>query len=118
MAFDEKLAERVREVLAGKPGLREQRMFGGLSFLINDHMCCGLVGEDLVVRVGPEAYEEALTEPYARKMDFTHRPLRGFVYVAPGGTESDEGLRDWVERGVAYAGSLPPKKKRNRKSLD
>lgn len=114
MAYDEGTAERIRAILADVPGVREQKMFGGLSFLLNDHMACGLNGEDLVVRVGPDAYEEALQQPHARKMDFTHRPLRGFVYVAPAGIESDEGLTDWVGRGMAYAGSLPPKKKKRR----
>lgn len=110
MAFDEALAERVRALFAGVDGVREQKMFGGLSFLVGGHMCCGLTGEDLVVRVGPEAYEEALEQPHARKMDFTHRPLRGFVYVAPAGTGSDESLAAWVARGLSYARSLPPKK--------
>ena len=114
MAYDETLAERIRAILDDVPGVREQKMFGGLSFLVNDHMACGLNGDDLVVRVGPEAYEEALALPHARKMDFTHRPLRGFVYVAAGGTESDEHLADWVGRGVSYASSLPPKKKKRR----
>ena len=116
MAYDEELAERVRGILAETPNVREQRMFGGLSFLVDDHMCCGLHGEDLVVRVGPDAYEEALHRPHARKMDFTHRPLRGFVYVAPMGWETDEGLREWVGRGLAYVKTLPPKKKRRKKS--
>ena len=113
MAFDEALAERIRAVFADVAGVREQKMFGGLSFLVNDHMCCGLNDDDLVVRVGPDAYEEALHLPHARKMDFTHRPLRGFVYVASAGTESDEDLADWVERGLKYVHSLPPKKKKS-----
>ena len=111
MGYDEALAERIRDHLGDLPGLREQKMFGGLSFLVNGHMSCGVLEEDLVVRVGPDAYEEALAEPHARKMDFTHRPLRGFVYVAPAGTGNDESLAAWVDRGVAYARSLPPKKK-------
>ena len=111
MAFDQALAERVRVLFADVPGVREQKMFGGLSFLVHGHMCCGLNGEDLVVRVGPDAYEEALDQPHARKMDFTHRPLRGFVYVAPGGTERDEDLAVWVRRGLSFVSSLPPKKK-------
>lgn len=112
MAFDEALAERIRAQFADVPGVREQKMFGGLSFLVNDHMCCGLHEDDLVVRVGPDAYEEALDQPHARKMDFTHRPLRGFVYVAPGGTDRDEDLAAWVDRGLTYVRSLPPKKKK------
>ena len=90
-------------------------MFGGLTFLVNGHMCCGLHGEDMVARVGAEAYQEALHLPHARKMDFTHRPLRGFVYVAPGGTADDESLADWVQRALDYVLTLPPKKPKKRR---
>ena len=116
MAYDEQLAERVRGILAKTAGVREQKMFGGLSFLVNDHMCCGLNDDDLVVRVGPEAYEQLLDEPHARKMDFTHRPLRGFVYVAPMGTKTDEALAAWIEHGLAYVRTLPPKKRRKKRN--
>ena len=81
----------------------------GLAFLLRGNMCVGIVGSDLMVRVGPEAHDDALRRPHARPMDFTGRPMKGFVYVAAAGYESDADLRDWVARGVAFASSLPPK---------
>lgn len=109
MAYDGALAERVREALTGNSGVVERKMFGGLAFLIEGNMCCGIVGQDLMVRVGPDAYTEALDHPHAREMDFTGRPLTGFVFVEPGGLVSDSDFRAWVEQGVRFARSLPPK---------
>lgn len=109
MAYDEGLAERIRDVLADEHGLTEKRMFGGLAFLLKGHMCVGIVKDDLMVRVGPDAYEGLVKQPHARKMDFTGRPMKGFLYVAPSGFESDGDLRRWVGHGVAYAGGLPGK---------
>ncbi len=85
-------------------------MFGGLAFLLQGHMACGVVGDDLVVRVGPDAYAAALRRRHARPMDFTGRPLTGFVYVGSDGTRAARALHDWLERGVAFAGRLPSKK--------
>ena len=109
MAYDEQLAERVRRLLAQHDGLVEKRMFGGLSFILRGNMCCGVVRDDLVIRVGREEYGTLLAEPHARPMDFTGRPLRGFVYVGPDGYRSDGALEKWLERGVDFAMSLPPK---------
>ena len=109
MAYDEQLADRVRSVLGAFPDIAERKMFGGLAFLVRGHMCCGVVGGEIMVRVGRESYEAALHEPYAREMDFTGRPLRGFVYVAAEGLASEGDLRAWVERGARYAESLPAK---------
>lgn len=109
MPYDEGLTERIRELLGPRPDLTEKRMFGGLCLLINGNMACGITGEDLMVRVGPDDYEEALAEIYSRPMDFTGKPLRGFVYVDPEGFEADVDLEEWVLRGVLFAESLPPK---------
>jgi hypothetical protein len=109
MAYDEKLAQRVRQVLADQPTLAEKKMFGGLSFMISGNMCCGVLNDDLVVRVGQNGYKEALAAPYVRPMDFTGRPLEGMVFVGPGGYRSDEALKEWVGRGVRFALSLPSK---------
>lgn len=109
MAYDEKLAERVREVLRGCRGVSEKKMFGGLAFLVKGHMACGVIGEDLMVRVGADAYEAALRKAGARPMDFTGRPMKGMVYVGPRGHRRAPSLRAWVEQGVSYAKSLPPK---------
>jgi len=112
MAYDEGLAQRIREVLDdGVDGdvITERKMFGGLAFMLGGNMCVGVVAEDLMVRVGPDAYAEALAEHDAREMDFTGRPLKGMVYVDGAQLDSDERLIEWVRRGVAFAGSLPPK---------
>ena len=84
-------------------------MFGGLCFLLGGNMCCGIVGEELMLRVGPEAYESVLGREHAREMDFTGRPLRGFVYVDPPGVRSDAELGSWVDRSLEFVLSLPPK---------
>ena len=107
MSFDEGLGERIREVLGERSDVSEKRMFGGLAFLVRGRMCVGIVKDDLMVRVGPEAHEHLVREPHAREMTFTGRPMKGFVYVAPPGFESDADLRRWVGRGVSCACSLP-----------
>ncbi len=109
MAYDEQLASRIRKALARHEGLTEKKMFGGISFMLHGNMCCGVVRDDLVVRVGPDLYEEAVMEPHARPMDFTGRPLKGLVYVGPGGHRSDEALAKWLKRDVDLTASLPPK---------
>src|SRR5262245_24010465 len=109
MAYDEGLAERIRGVLRDEPAVSERRMFGGLAFLVRGNMCVGIVGDDLMVRVGPEAHEQLVRAPHAREMDFTGRPMKGFIYVAADGYESDADLESWVQRGMAYVSALPRK---------
>ena len=109
MAFDEALAARVRAVLSNTQGLQEKRMFGGLAFLLNGNMCCGVHGRELIVRLDPERTKEALQEQDVRVFDLTGRPMQGWVLVAPGGVETDDDLRSWTAMGVAFAGSLPTK---------
>lgn len=109
MAFDDGLAERIRDLVADELGLSERKMFGGLCFLLYGNMCFGIVGSELMVRVGPDAYDAALVLPDAREMDFTGRSMRGMVYVGEGGLAEDDLLSAWLERGLAFAGSLPPK---------
>ncbi len=84
-------------------------MFGGLCFMSGGNMCFGIVGDELMVRVGPDRYEDLLAEPHAREMDFTGRALRGMVYVDPDGITEDPDLRRWLDRGLEFARSLPPK---------
>jgi hypothetical protein len=111
MPYDEGLAERIRELLADERGVCEKRMFGGLAFLLNGNMSVGVVKDNLMVRAGPDAYETLVGKRHARKMDFTGRPMKGFVYVGPEGFESDADLRRWINHGVSYARSLPGKPK-------
>src|SRR5262245_19792007 len=115
MAYDEGLAERIRGTLEEQPGLAERRMFGGLAFLVRGHMSVGIVGDKLMVRVGPDSYNRVLRERHARRMDFTGKPMKGFVYIMPSGYESDADLQRWVNLGVGYAMSLPAKRGRKRR---
>lgn len=109
MAYDEGVAERLREVLADTPALVEKKMFGGIAFMHAGNMCCGVADDVLMARVGPDAYEEALSKPHAREMDFTGKPLTGFVYVDPPGFAEDADLAAWVELCLAFTRSLPAK---------
>ena len=112
--YDEQLAERIRPHLAGHAGVEERKMFGGLAFLLNSHMCCGVIRDTLLARVGPEQYEEALAMPHARPVDITGRPMTGMVQVDPAGFQTDAELAAWVERGVRFASALPPKTAKKR----
>jgi len=109
MAYDEGLAERIREVLDDQPGLFEKKMFGGVGFMLHGNMACGVNKDDLIVRVGPDSYEEALNRTHAEEFDLTGRPMKGWVVVTPSGYEDDSDLESWVEEGVSFALSLPPK---------
>jgi TfoX/Sxy family transcriptional regulator of competence genes len=113
MGYDESLAERIRDVLAGEQGVSERKMFGGLAVMVDGHMACGIVGDDLMLRLGAEAAEAALRRPHVRQMDFTGRPMTGMVYVAPAGVRG-AALRSWVEKALAHARSLPPKAPKRR----
>jgi TfoX/Sxy family transcriptional regulator of competence genes len=111
MAYNEKLAERIRTIAGDGPGFTERKMFGGIAFMLNGNMFCGVTRDDLMVRVGPERFEEALSAMGARPMDFTGRPMKGMVFVGPEGYATDDQLRGWVEQTLDYARSLPEKKK-------
>jgi TfoX/Sxy family transcriptional regulator of competence genes len=112
MAYDEGLAERIRGVLEDRKDVSEKRMFGGIAFLVKGHMSVGIVKDELMVRVGPAAYDRLLEQPHARKMDFTGRPMKGFLYVSSAGLESDGELASWIEQGVAFASALPAREPR------
>ena len=115
MAYDEELADRARSLLSeltqpgGTDSLTEKKMFGGLCLMINGNMCCGVAGNELMARVGVDGHADALAQPYAKPMDFTGWPMKGFVFVHPEGVKEDEGLKQWIERCVGFAKSLPKK---------
>ncbi len=109
MAHDEGLAQRIRELLVDRPAMSEKKMFGGLSFMLHGNMCCGVAGDDLMARVGPDQYEEALGRPHARPMDFTGKPLKGFVYVNAKGYDADADLQGWIDLAVRFVDTLPAK---------
>lgn len=109
MAYDEALAARVRDLLALRSDLTEREMFGGIAFMLAGNMAVGIIGDDLMVRLGKDDAERALTEPHVRPMDFTGRPMKTTVYVDPDGTADDADLAGWVDAGADFAVSLPPK---------
>ena len=109
MAFDEGLAQRLNELLADQPGVTEKKMFGGYGLLVRGNMCCGILGERLIARVGPQKYAEALRQPHVKEFNFTGRPMKGWVYVDAAGTDSDEDLERWVRQALDYVLTLPAK---------
>jgi TfoX/Sxy family transcriptional regulator of competence genes len=115
VAYDEELAERVRAVLADIKGVAEIKMFGGLSFTVGGNMAVGVNRDDLLVRLSPDDGDAALAEPGVRLMEIGSRTSRGFLSVAPQATKTDRTLHAWVDRGVAFASSLPPKKPKPKK---
>lgn len=109
MAYDEGVAERIRANTGDVAGLAERKMFGGLAFMHHGNMAFGIVGDELMVRVGPDGWAGALSLPHAREMDFTGRPMKGLVTVGVDGFAEDDDLRAWLRRGLTFTESLPPK---------
>jgi TfoX/Sxy family transcriptional regulator of competence genes len=109
MAYDEGLAQRIEELLADQPNLVGKKMFGGIGYMVRGNMACGVNKDNLIVRVGPERYREALAQPHAREFDMTGRPMKGWVMVGPEGCASDDALKTWVQQGLDFARTLPPK---------
>jgi TfoX/Sxy family transcriptional regulator of competence genes len=107
MGYDKQAVEHVRRILAGRQDVVEKRMIGGLSFLINGAMCCGVTGADLMVRVGPDAVASALAQPHVRPMEFAGRRLAAFVRIEPEGYQTDEALAQWIQRGLDFVATLP-----------
>lgn len=116
MAYDPVLAERIRVELSRHVEFTEKKMFGGLSFLVNGNMCCGITGSDLVLRLTPEGVERALEQPHTRPMDFTGKPMKSMVYVSAEGTASAVGLRRWISTAASTIKELAPKKAPARKN--
>jgi hypothetical protein len=109
MAFDESLAERIRGILARRKSVEEKRMFGGVGFLLNGHLCVGVWRNSLVARLGPEQGEEAMREPHVQAFDITGKAMKGWVLVGPQGVADDDQLSAWVRRAVRFVGTLPAK---------
>jgi TfoX/Sxy family transcriptional regulator of competence genes len=109
MAFDESLAERIRQGLARKKNVEEKKMFGGIGFLLNGNMLVGVWKNSLIVRLGPDSYEDALLEPHVKEFDITGKPMKGWVLVAAEGVEDNDQLQAWIQRAVKFVGKLPAK---------
>lgn len=112
MACNERLAERIRDYFKRRKKVEEKRMFGGLCFMLNGQMCCGIEKDRLMVRVMPDRYETLLSKPHARKMDFTGKPLKGFLFISEAGYRTASGLASWLDEAVECAKSKPLKKKK------
>ena len=92
-----------------EPEFDEKKMFGGICFLMAGNMACGIINDDIIVRVRVDHYEESLKSPFARPFDMTGRPMKGWVMISSEGLESDDDLAKWIQKGIGYARSLPPK---------
>ena len=109
MPYDERLAEWVRAALSGWKGVTERRMFGGVSFLLHGNMCCGVMKDLLVLRLGSQGVESALRRPHTRPMDFTGKPMKGMVYVEPAAVRTAAALQLWLEQAMEFGQTLPHK---------
>ena len=109
MAYDEALAKRIREALRRKQGISEKKMFGGIAFLLHGHMFVGISDKSLMARIGLAEYDRALTMKHVREMDFTGKPMRGYVFVDSNGVKDKEALKLWLRKCASFVGTLPPK---------
>lgn len=113
MAYDEYLADRIRLVLKEKSApYKEMKMMGGIAFMVNDKMCVGIINSDLMARIDPEIYEDALKRKGVREMDFTKKPMKGWIYVSPEGIDTDEELADWIQLALDYNPKAKSSKKK------
>ncbi|MCC6738015.1 MAG: TfoX/Sxy family protein [Planctomycetia bacterium] len=112
MSYDEKLAKRIQKQVGRAKGVTSKAMFGGIAWLLGGNMFAGIVKDELMVRVGPERHAELLREPCARPMDFTGRPMKGYLFVEPGGVKSEKDLGRWLQRATEFVATLPAKKKK------
>lgn len=117
MAYNEKTAARITKLLKSHKGVVEKKMFGGICYMLKEKMMAGIVGDDLMVRTLEEDYESLLKKPHARVMDFTGRPMKGFLYVGSSGTKTDKQLQKWLDVGIQFALKSPPKKKKAKKII-
>ena len=115
MAYDEALAQRVRERLAAQRKVEEKKMMGGLTFMVNGKMCVGILRDDLMARIGPEVHETALTKKGCREMDFTGKPMKGFVFIDPEGTKRKADLDYWIELALDFNTRAKALNKRKKK---
>lgn len=109
MAYDQGLAERCEDILQGTPGLIDKKMFGGIGYLLHGNMACGVLNDNLIVRVGPDAYADAMSHDHTLPFDITGRSMNGWVMVTPDGTSEDIELKSWIESGLLFAETLTPK---------
>lgn len=117
MSYDTGLAERVRAILSPYSGFSECKMFGGVAFLMNGHMCCGVTKTDLVLRLAPSEVTHALRRAHTRPMDFTGKPMKSMIFIDAQGSDSDDELLEWVDSAYAYVRTLPSKQAKAKSGL-
>lgn len=117
MAFNEKLASRLRAAIAKRSTFTEKKMFGGLAIMVNDKMCCGVLEDDLVARIGPDNFAKAIKLKNVRPMDFTGKPMKGYVYVSPLGLRTAPALQKWVDMAFEFTQSLKQNPSRKRTTV-
>jgi TfoX/Sxy family transcriptional regulator of competence genes len=110
MAYDEKLADRIRRAVGPRGDVTEKKMFGGLAFLLDGKMFCGIATGELMLRVGPERHAATLAKPHVRPMDFTGRPMKGYVYVGAAGYRTDRALKAWIDQALDFVATVPRKR--------
>ena len=115
MAYSEALADRVRRALGPDKRVMEIKMFGGLCLMVRGHMTCGVIGDELMLRVGRELYDDTLKRKHARPMDFTGKPMPGMIYVSSDGCATTRDVKRWVDRALEFTETLPPKKPAKRR---
>ena len=118
MAYDEGLAERIRTLLVDEHNIAEKKMFGGIAFMQNDYMFVGVTNDELMARVGPDNQATALGKPHVRPMDFTGKPMKGYIYVEPDGLADDKDLEEWVQLCARFVQTLPPKQEKKKKKIN
>lgn len=117
MSYDENLFQRIAAILESTKGIEPKKMFGGICFMHRGNMLCGIDKERLMVRVGPDQYDHALSLKYASVMDITGKPMNGFIFVSPMGTKSNTNLENWIKLGLNFTSTLPPKKSKGTKKI-
>jgi TfoX/Sxy family transcriptional regulator of competence genes len=116
MAHDEALADRIRRVVEAREGVIEKKMFGGIAFMLDGKMFCGTARGELMLRIGPQAYEPALSKPHVRPMDFTGRPMNGYVFVGPEAIKSDRELAAWIDQATTFVATIEATAKRKKRT--
>jgi TfoX/Sxy family transcriptional regulator of competence genes len=116
MAYDEKLLKRIRQILAARGDVLEQKMFGGVAFMVGGRMACGPHGDRLIVRIGEEAAREHIGKPHVKPMDFTGRVMKAFATIEPGGLRTEAQLRKWVTMAADFATAEGPRVVRAKKT--
>jgi TfoX/Sxy family transcriptional regulator of competence genes len=115
MAYDERLADRIREILVDQPVIEEKQMMGGLAFMVNNKMCVGVIKDDMMARIDPDIFEEAIEKHGCRPMDFTHKPMKGWVFISPEGIDKVKDLEYWIGLALDFNQKAKVSKNKTRK---